>query len=128
MTTLVEMIEKAAQRSEAIPFDEPKAEYITCKMCSVQVESHGYCGECQSQIDTGFIYSVKGGRCWNGAHRDMGQVIHALPFDQESGNASFAALCGTKPGYRSYGWVQVQEVLAPTCKKCLKKWEAQAHE
>jgi len=63
--------------------------------------------------------AVKGGRCFNGAHRDRGQVVHAIPGKEENGMWQTKALCGSKPGQRSYGWsTTLKEV---NCKTCLKK-------
>lgn len=86
------------------------------------VFSGDYCTDCQKQINTGFLYAIKGGQSWNGGHRDKGQVIHALkwnpPVDVPSIKSK--AVCGTQPGYRSYGWIQTTEKTEPTCARCLK--------
>lgn len=64
----------------------------------------------------------KGGRCWNGAHRDSGRLIHAVICDQHNSNHPFfkKSVCGTMPGRTSYGWIE-EEDREVTCPKCLKK-------
>ena len=55
-----------------------------------------------------------GGRCANGAERDRGSLIHAVPVQ------SATAICGATYGCRSAGWFS--EPDAPiTCPKCLHK-------
>jgi len=75
-------------------------------------------------IEGGYKVGYKGGRCWNGAHRDAGTVNHALPSD--ACDTSFdKALCGVTPGSRSYGWVMARERQVVTCKRCLAKMDAE---
>lgn len=63
---------------------------------------------------------TKGGRCFNGAHRDAGQIVHAIPVDTEpSGFWGAPALCGAEPGRRGYGWAISTKTV--TCPKCIKK-------
>jgi len=58
-----------------------------------------------------------GGRCWNGAHRDAGRVVHAVKPLGCHGSNMGKSLCGRKPGARSYGWA---ETTAPiNCPKCV---------
>ena len=59
-----------------------------------------------------------GGRCWNGAHRDAGRVVHLVPDDE---SVFGQALCGARPGARSYGWAETDNEA--TCKRCLSKHE-----
>ena len=68
------------------------------------------------------LAAVKGGRCFNGSHRDRGQVVHAVPTkDGKEPNGYWGdnALCGAKTGARSYGWSQTNKQI--NCPKCLKK-------
>lgn len=68
-----------------------------------------------------YFARTKSGRCWNGAHREGGSIVHAV-----KGNdyPSFAkALCGTEPGLRSAGWETFRLGIAVTCPKCIKKLE-----
>lgn len=70
------------------------------------------------------VTAVKGGRCWNGAHRDAGHVHHAVfctdPTGDVNGFWGNPALCGVTPGIRGYGWVPKAGEQV-TCLKCLKK-------
>lgn len=68
------------------------------------------------------IYSHvrKGGRSFNGAHRDGGVVVHIVAGTEPNGYWGTKALCGTEPGRRSYGWSTTNR--PPTCEKCLKKF------
>lgn len=61
----------------------------------------------------------KGGRCWNGAHRDAGILVHIIEGEETNGYWGGKALCGTEPGKRSYGWAKTSR--QPTCAKCIKK-------
>ena len=66
--------------------------------------------------------AVKGGRCWNGAHRDRGQVVHGVETEdgkEPNGYWGGKALCGTETGLRSYGWSKTDKEI--NCPKCLKK-------
>lgn len=68
----------------------------------------------------------KGGRCWNGAHRDAGTLIHLInaPSDVRNVHGSFAtALCGAEPGRRSYGWTPDEREV--NCLKCKNKLNVQ---
>lgn len=60
------------------------------------------------------------GRCANGAERDRGYVIHALPMISECSMSS-VALCGKTHGRRSAGWVWHSAPL--TCPRCKRKLE-----
>jgi len=68
-----------------------------------------------------FKAAVKGGRCFNGFHRDRGVVVHAVePLPPHSGGDWFTkALCGAIPGDRGYGWSETSKDI--NCPKCLKK-------
>jgi hypothetical protein len=74
----------------------------------------------QINYDT-LLPAVKAGRCYNGAHRDRGQVVHAVPsLPKTSGGCWFdKAVCGAQPSGRSYGWDNT--TLEINCPKCLKK-------
>lgn len=62
----------------------------------------------------------KGGRCFNGAHRDAGIIVHALKnAPNYSGPCFEKALCGAEPGLRGYGWAETEREV--NCPKCLKK-------
>jgi hypothetical protein len=64
--------------------------------------------------------AVKAGRCFNGAHRDSGVIVHAIPEDNINGPNFKKALCGTSPGIRGYGWNDsINKDI--NCSKCLKK-------
>ena len=66
--------------------------------------------------------AVKGGRCFNGAHRDRGQVVHAVNTKdgkEPNGYWGDKSFCGAEPGLRSYGWSQTDKEI--NCPKCLKK-------
>jgi hypothetical protein len=69
--------------------------------------------------------AVKGGRCWNGNHKDRGQVVHCVPAmpDDCNGDWFYKSLCGVEPGLRSYGWSTTDKQV--NCLKCLKKLEEQ---
>lgn len=67
--------------------------------------------------------AVKGGRCFNGFHKDRGQVVHAVPNDKEDDTPAYwggKALCGAETGQRSYGWSHTPEKEI-NCLKCIKK-------
>lgn len=66
------------------------------------------------------IYArAKSGRCFNGAQRDQGAVVHAVP---DADPISWEpALCGTQPGYRGNGWKDPIIDGEITCIRCLKK-------
>lgn len=73
-------------------------------------------GETGYSIEAELDYKarVKAGRLANGAELDHGTISHAVN--------SHGALCGTKPGKRSVGWVAPypDEDYPPiTCQKCL---------
>lgn len=72
-------------------------------------------------MNTKHTPAVKGGRCWNGAHRDRGQVVHIVPkLPTNTGGDWFSkSLCGSEPGRRSYGWSDTSK--EPNCLKCIKK-------
>jgi hypothetical protein len=56
-----------------------------------------------------------GGRCANGAERDGGTLVHAVPV------TSNRALCGKTHGRRSAGWFAADGATAPTCPRCARK-------
>lgn len=68
---------------------------------------------------------VKGGRCWNGGHRDRGQVVHAVTPARYHGDHFDTALCGAEPGRTSYGWTESEQPI--NCPKCLKKMKGSDH-
>lgn len=57
------------------------------------------------------------GRCSNGAERDKGRIIHALPIT--NGRYAWKALCGKEPGRTSAGWTEYPQDK-PDCPRCLK--------
>lgn len=61
----------------------------------------------------------KAGRCFNGAHRDHGVVVHIVPGTEPNGVWFTKSLCGTQPGSRSYGWSQTDQPV--NCEKCIAK-------
>jgi hypothetical protein len=65
----------------------------------------------------------KTGRCFNGAERDGGRIIHLVkPLPENSaGDWFIKALCGTQPGKRGNGW-SLHHGPA-NCPKCLKQKE-----
>lgn len=65
----------------------------------------------------------KGGRCFNGAHRDGGVIIHIVCGTEPNGFWAAKALCGTQPGQRGYGWSSTQKQA--TCEKCIKRLNEQ---
>ena len=68
------------------------------------------------------LAAVKGGRCFNGAHRDRGQIVHGVitkDGKEPNGYWGSKALCGSEPGLRGYGWSQTDKEV--NCTKCLKK-------
>lgn len=63
---------------------------------------------------------TKAGRCFNGAHRDSGKIVHFVPDEEPSGFWGTKALCGTEPGVRGYGWtLSTKKVNCPKCNKKL---------
>lgn len=64
----------------------------------------------------------KAGRCFNGAHRDAGTIVHAVEIEEvPAGFFGYPALCRTEPGIRGYGWAETESEV--TCPKCIKKME-----
>lgn len=96
---------------------------IRCKTTVNRVSLAGNCDECQEEIDRGYMLRRKAGCAYNGAHRDMGSVVHALPLEIYGYPQYGKALCGTKTGRLSIGWTDVwkEGVDKPTCKQCLNK-------
>lgn len=73
------------------------------------------------------------GRCANGAQRDAGHLVHAVPGWTDSNGryypASFGkALCGKQPGRLTPGWSEwvPAGTVEPTCPRCAKKLAQQA--
>jgi hypothetical protein len=63
-------------------------------------------------------YTYLTGRCANGAERDAGRLIHAVP------DGTWTALGGIEPGRRSAGWSMnrdCENFTAPTCPRCRRK-------
>ena len=122
--TLEDAMKKLIGENHQAFNDEPDETVNTtyfCADCRSEVQSDGdLCKSCELAHKRGYKVGYKGGRCWNGAHRDAGRVNHALPV--VAGDTSFdTAVCGTKPGARSYGWVLTNNSEAVTCERCLKK-------
>lgn len=69
-------------------------------------------------------YLMKPGRCANGAERDHGSLVHAVDTELDWGSMA-PALCGTRPGKRTPGWVESYKGNTVTCPKCLKKMKEQ---
>lgn len=67
------------------------------------------------------IPAQKGGRCWNGAHRDAGAIVHAVESQPPTTGGYWGnkALCGAEPGRRGYGWTTTNNKI--NCEKCLKR-------
>lgn len=62
---------------------------------------------------------TKGGRCFNGAHRDSGVIVHIVAGPIPNGPWMDKALCGVRPGQKGYGWAESHREA--NCTKCLKK-------
>jgi len=66
--------------------------------------------------------NMMAGTCRNGAERDGGKRIHAVPGAATKDYDGRAALCGKRPGRRSAGWSgYVSPDAKVTCPACLKK-------
>jgi hypothetical protein len=65
----------------------------------------------------------KGGRCWNGVHRDAGRIVHLIEGKEPNGFWGGKALCGVEPGRGAYGWVMTSRKA--NCHKCIKKAKQQ---
>ncbi len=63
--------------------------------------------------------AYKGGRCWNGSHRDAGRIVHIIEGEEINGYWGSKALCGAKPGLKGYGWAKTNSPA--NCSKCLNK-------
>ncbi|WP_339064790.1 hypothetical protein [Teredinibacter turnerae] len=68
-----------------------------------------------------FISATKTGRCANGSQLDHGTVRHALPAESYFWGCKSVALCGTKPGRRSVGFVSDKGKTTITCARCAAK-------
>jgi hypothetical protein len=68
----------------------------------------------------------KAGRCADGFERGSGSVVHIVPSARPFGDYhAGAALCGTKPGRRSAGWVDLAGYFGQsgvTCVRCVSRW------
>ena len=64
-----------------------------------------------------------GGRARNGADREGGVRMHALPIGSD---AFSTALCGAKPGRQSAGWTDDSRHTEVTCPRCLRKMAGEA--
>jgi hypothetical protein len=58
------------------------------------------------------------GRLANGAERDKGHTVHAVPTGTPY--SRYRAFCGAQPGPRSVGW-QAEDGLEVTCSRCLRR-------
>jgi hypothetical protein len=70
-----------------------------------------------------FSVAFKGGTS-RGRFRDGGRIAHAVPRAAPNGFDGRAALCGTRPGPKGYGWTATdfgQEVGCPRCREKLAK-------
>jgi len=61
------------------------------------------------------------GRCFNGAERDRGTIVHLVEEQPVTscGDWFDKALCGSQPGFRGNGWTKSDKDA--NCPKCLKK-------
>jgi len=77
-----------------------------------------------TSLDKRIVPAIKCGRGWNGAHRDAGDVVHAVePLPSKTRGDWFTkAICGAEPGRRGNGWVKTNREI--NCPKCLKKLAA----
>lgn len=125
--TLEELIKQLVPDNPEPDYDDPVLRIdglYKCADCGAyEAPSAGWlCAPCTQANSRGYKVGYKGGRCWNGAHRDAGRVTHSLPLT--AGDTSFdTAVCGTKPGERSYGWVIAGRGQGVTCKRCLAKMD-----
>ena len=60
----------------------------------------------------------KTGRCFNGAERDGGRIIHVIEGGRPNGDWFGKTLCKTDAGLRGNGWSNTDR--EPTCAKCIK--------
>lgn len=76
------------------------------------------------QDNSKYLFVVKSGRCFNGASRDSGSVIHIITGIDENDLPSWQkALCGSEPATKlGNGWTNVYQ--APTCQVCIDRHEA----
>ena len=65
------------------------------------------------------------GRCSNGAERDRGRLVHAIPDPGSTYPVFGKALCGAKPGRTSAGW-NTETDKPVTCSRCLKRMEKES--
>lgn len=70
-------------------------------------------------MENSYKSATKAGRCFNGAHRDSGVIVHAIPNKDINGPNMSKSLCGTKPGLRGYGWSDSNKEI--NCQNCLNK-------
>lgn len=68
-----------------------------------------------------FVSVVKMGRLASAAQGGHGVTRHAMPADDYHAYGHGAALCGTRPGRRSCGWISDAGRVAITCARCLEK-------
>jgi len=67
-----------------------------------------------------YISVVKAGRLSDGFQRDHGVVRHAMAEEDYCWGTHQKALCGTKPGKRSVGFVDDPDITVITCPRCIK--------
>lgn len=77
--------------------------------------------------DTSILSVVKMGRLTDGFQKDHGVVRHAMMEESYCWGTHSKALCGSKPGRRSVGFVNDPDITDITCKPCLKKIEKLNH-
>jgi hypothetical protein len=89
---------------------------MKCTVCNSNPydSETGVCEQCA--IDSARDYRVRslGGRCRSGGD-SAGTRFHAVKLDWSR------ALCGSKPGYSSYGWSEWGKEEPVNCPRCLKR-------
>jgi hypothetical protein len=121
--TIQSMLETIAARYpapaelEPLQWVEPRPRCHNCR--GYEVMDYGeLCEHCTLDNQRGYSVMYKMGRLANGAALDGGTIYHAVKNTGDYGIGS--AVCGTKTGRRSAGWMrQVNQPV--TCKACLKK-------
>jgi hypothetical protein len=124
MKGLMDIFKDIAERYPAEPpVEELESDPVYyCDICrDHRVERpDAICPQCAIDQARGYCVRSLAGRCANGSELDHGTRFHALPTTGQT----WRALCGTKPGRRSVGWVTWGADQAVTCPRCIKKLEA----
>lgn len=121
-----DMITRLAERTQyteppPVHWVEPRPHCDQCRDYEVMNEGD-ICEHCQRESSQGYRVMYKMGRLANGAALDGGSRYHAV----ELGTHEYGmgkAICGTKTGRRSAGWMRQvnQEVTCPQCIAKLKR-------